>query len=116
MERLANNSIRLFLTLAFVSLAPLTSYSQVTLQVGGGLGVLVPSGDYGGSTIDYYRGTKYGLSSAVNLHGKVRTGFVDFILFGEVDYASLSNREIITAPLCFMCTAGAGASCGGALV
>lgn len=31
------------------------------------------------------------------------------------DYASLSNREIITAPLCFMCTAGAGASCGGAL-
>ncbi len=32
------------------------------------------------------------------------------------DYASLSNREIITAPLCFMCTAGAGASCGGALV
>jgi radical SAM/Cys-rich protein len=32
------------------------------------------------------------------------------------DYTSLSNREIITASLCFMCTAGAGASCGGALV
>lgn len=32
------------------------------------------------------------------------------------DYASLSNREIITAPLCFMCTAGAGASCGGTLI
>jgi radical SAM/Cys-rich protein len=32
------------------------------------------------------------------------------------DYASLSNREIITAPLCFMCTAGAGTSCGGTLV
>ena len=31
------------------------------------------------------------------------------------DYVSLSNREIMTAPLCFMCTAGAGASCGGAL-
>lgn len=31
------------------------------------------------------------------------------------DYTSLSNREIITASLCFMCTAGAGASCGGAL-
>lgn len=31
------------------------------------------------------------------------------------DYTSLSNREIITSPLCFMCTAGAGASCGGAL-
>ena len=32
------------------------------------------------------------------------------------DYTSLSSREIVTAPLCFMCTAGAGASCGGALV
>ncbi len=31
------------------------------------------------------------------------------------DYALLSNREIMTASLCFMCTAGAGASCGGAL-
>jgi len=31
------------------------------------------------------------------------------------DYASLCHREIITSPLCFMCTAGAGASCGGAL-
>jgi len=31
------------------------------------------------------------------------------------DYASLCNREIVTAVLCFMCTAGAGASCGGAL-
>jgi len=32
------------------------------------------------------------------------------------DYAALSGRDIVTAPLCFMCTAGAGASCGGALV
>jgi radical SAM/Cys-rich protein len=32
------------------------------------------------------------------------------------DYTALSSRDIITAPLCFMCTAGAGASCGGALV
>ncbi|MDO8281738.1 MAG: arsenosugar biosynthesis radical SAM protein ArsS [Thermodesulfovibrionia bacterium] len=31
------------------------------------------------------------------------------------DYETLSNRKILTSPLCFMCTAGAGASCGGAL-
>lgn len=31
------------------------------------------------------------------------------------DYAVLANRQIITNPMCFMCTAGAGASCGGAL-
>ena len=31
------------------------------------------------------------------------------------DYEKLCSREILTAPLCFMCTAGAGASCSGAL-
>jgi radical SAM/Cys-rich protein len=31
------------------------------------------------------------------------------------DYGLLSRREILTTPLCFMCTAGAGASCSGAL-
>jgi len=31
------------------------------------------------------------------------------------DYEILSNREIVTTPLCYMCTAGAGASCSGAL-
>jgi radical SAM/Cys-rich protein len=34
----------------------------------------------------------------------------------DFDYAALSNREIVTAPLCYMCTAGAGASCSGAIV
>lgn len=32
------------------------------------------------------------------------------------DYEVLCNRAIFTAPLCFMCTAGAGASCSGSLV
>ena len=31
------------------------------------------------------------------------------------DYEALKNREVLTASLCFMCTAGAGASCSGAL-
>ncbi len=33
----------------------------------------------------------------------------------EWDYSKLKNREIATRTLCFMCTAGAGASCCGAL-
>lgn len=33
----------------------------------------------------------------------------------DFDLAELINREIVTLPLCFMCTAGAGASCSGAL-
>lgn len=31
------------------------------------------------------------------------------------DYKILSTRQIVTNPMCFMCTAGAGASCSGAL-
>jgi radical SAM/Cys-rich protein len=32
------------------------------------------------------------------------------------DYTMLGNREIVTLPLCLMCTAGAGVSCSGTLV
>ncbi|MEW6600010.1 MAG: arsenosugar biosynthesis radical SAM (seleno)protein ArsS [Nitrospirota bacterium] len=34
----------------------------------------------------------------------------------DFNYDSLKKREIVTNAMCFMCTAGAGASCGGALV
>jgi radical SAM/Cys-rich protein len=33
----------------------------------------------------------------------------------DFDYNRLKNREIVTLPMCLMCTAGAGASCSGAL-
>lgn len=33
----------------------------------------------------------------------------------DFDYEALSHREVVSHPLCFMCTAGSGASCGGAL-
>jgi hypothetical protein len=34
----------------------------------------------------------------------------------EVDLAQVEDREILTGNHCFGCTAGAGSSCGGALV
>ncbi len=65
--------------------------AQATLQAGGGIGVVLPQADYGGSTIDYYNGTKYGLGSGFNLHAKGRLGLVGFRLAGEISYSSLSN-------------------------
>lgn len=47
----------------------------------------------------------------INLPVKSRCSTVN-----DFDYTELSKREIVTHPLCFMCTAGAGASCSGALV
>jgi MoaA/NifB/PqqE/SkfB family radical SAM enzyme len=46
----------------------------------------------------------------LNLPVKSECSHVD-----NFDYIVLSNRAIVTSPLCFMCTAGAGASCSGAL-
>jgi hypothetical protein len=34
----------------------------------------------------------------------------------DIDPCSLENREIMTGDHCFGCTAGAGSSCGGAIV
>ncbi len=48
---------------------------------------------------------------ALNLPVKSKCSHID-----DFDYAMLSSRVIVTNPLCFMCTAGAGASCSGALV
>lgn len=78
---------------AVIVLSPGTpsAHAQITLQVGGGLGIVRPMGDYGGSTIDYYRGTKYGLSDGLNLHGKLRLGLIGLTLVGEIDYSSLSS-------------------------
>jgi hypothetical protein len=34
----------------------------------------------------------------------------------DIDPAMVENRKILTGSHCFGCTAGAGSSCGGALV
>jgi hypothetical protein len=66
-------------------------YSQIKLQVGAGGGYLAPTGDYAGSTVDFYNGTKYGMSSGYNFNGKVRVGLLGFDLFGMIEYSSISG-------------------------
>lgn len=67
------------------------SSAQITLQLGGGLGYSVPTGDYGGSVSDFYNGTKYGMKSGINFHGKARVGILFLNAFGEVGYTSFSG-------------------------
>ena len=66
-------------------------YSQVTLQIGGGLGYIAPAGDYSGSTIDFYNGTKYGMSNGFNYHAKARVGLLGLNLFGMIEYSTVSG-------------------------
>ncbi len=78
----------LIICILFLSIA---SYSQITIQAGGGIGFVMPSGDFSGSTIDYYNGTQYGLANGFNLHGKIRVGLLGVGLKGEVGYSDLRN-------------------------
>ncbi|MCW8804104.1 MAG: hypothetical protein OQK57_06870 [Ignavibacteriaceae bacterium] len=66
-------------------------YSQVTLQIGGGLGYISPVGDYGGSTVDFYNGTNYGMSSGFNYHAKARVGLLGLNFFGIIEYSTVSG-------------------------
>lgn len=79
------------IVLAGLVLAAGTMYSQVTFQVGGGLGLVSPTGDMGGTTIDYYNGQKFGLSTGFTLFGKARLGLLGFNIVGELSYSALNN-------------------------
>ena len=79
------------LTALIVIFISSTIFSQITLQVGAGGGYISPTGDYAGSTIDFYNGTKYGMSSGYNFNGKVRVGLLGFNLFGMIEYSSISG-------------------------
>lgn len=81
----------LLLFTALVLLISPQLYSQVTLQIGGGLGYIAPTGDYSGSTIDFYNGTKYGMSSGFNYHAKARVGLLGLNLFGIIEYSTISG-------------------------
>ena len=72
------------------------TYSQIpkpiSVQLGGGVGYVLPGSDYGGTTMDFYSGTKYGLSSGLNIQGKARFALIGVNLVGELNYSSLSNN------------------------
>lgn len=85
-------SIRFLIVLVAVGvLSTIPALAQITLQGGVGLGLAMPSSDYGGSTIEYYQGTKYGLSSGINAHARARIGALGMRLMGEVGYSRFSN-------------------------
>lgn len=84
------NTIVFFSLITF--LASINIYSQISLQIGGGLGYISPAGDYVGSTIDFYNGTKYGMSNGFNYHAKARVGLLGFNLFGIIEYSNISGE------------------------
>ncbi len=62
-----------------------------TVQLGGGGGIAIPTADYGGSTVDFYNGTKYGLSTGSQFHGKFRAGWGDITIITQLDRMVVKN-------------------------
>lgn len=80
------------LTVFVFIVVTITIRSQVNLQIGGGIGYVMSSGDLKGTTVDYYAGTNYGLKNGFNFHAKARVGLLSFIGAGEIGYSFLSNN------------------------
>lgn len=68
-----------------------TSYSQVKFSAGPTVGLTAPMGDYGGTTIDYYYGSKYGLGSGINLGAIFKAKFSSVSARVSAIYSSHSN-------------------------
>lgn len=66
-------------------------FAQIPLKAGAGLGLVIPLSDYGGTTIDYYSGSKYGLSTGFNIHGKIVADLELVSLAAMMEYSYLSN-------------------------
>lgn len=79
------------LILALLIITASVAVAQVKLHAGIGGGIAIPSSDYAGNTLDYYSGTKYGLSTGYNISGKFRVNLLAISLTTTVDYSSFSN-------------------------
>lgn len=91
MNNARQNGLRIAVIALMLTAGAVCLQAQVTLQAGVGGGALLPMAQYGGSTTDFFAGTKYGLATGYDVHGKFRLGLVGFRMFVRVDYASLSN-------------------------
>jgi hypothetical protein len=80
-----------FALIALLAFIMTPSRSQVNLLFGVGIGAILPTSDLGGSTSDFYNGSRYGFNSGPNIQGKAKIGLTGWNLAGEIDYSSLSN-------------------------
>ncbi|NOS83856.1 MAG: porin family protein [Ignavibacteria bacterium] len=81
-------SVKFFVLLMMLSI---TSFSQVGFSLGPSFGVTIPSGDYSGTTIDYYNGAKYGLGTGINFGVIFKANLPVLNIRAAINYSSLSN-------------------------
>lgn len=77
--------------LGFLLLPFHSAHSQVSFSIGPSIGLTVPTGDYGGTTVEYYYGQKYGFSSGVNVGAVVKVNTPIIRVRGAGNFSFLSN-------------------------
>ncbi len=78
------------IVLIFLFVHPIVN-AQVKFSLGPSLGITIPTGDYSGTTLDYYAGTKYGLSSGINFGAVFKAKFPILSLKVSLNYSPLKN-------------------------
>src|ERR1051325_2230322 len=65
--------------------------AQVKFSLGPSVGVTIPSGDYSGTTLEYYSGTKFGLSTGINFGAVFKAKLPVITIKASLNYSSLKN-------------------------
>ncbi len=65
---------------------------QSSFQFGGGGHIMLPVGDYGGSTNDFYLGSKYGAGVGLGFHFKSRFEFAGISWMASMEYSIFKNK------------------------
>ena len=69
-----------------------TTYAQVTIQLGAGVGYVMSRADYAGTSVGFYEGANYGMDNGFNIHAKARVGLLSFIAAGEISYSMMNTN------------------------
>ena len=81
----------IFIIFTVLLFSPSSSFSQLHISLGPAVGYTVPQSDFAGSTSDYYKGTKYGLTGGIDFGAIGRLGLGPFNFNLSVLYTPLSN-------------------------
>lgn len=87
--------IKFLVLIAVVFFMSNTANSQIVkFKLGPMIGLSSPTGDYSGNTMEYYSGTKYGMSSGANFGAIFKTGIGPFNFRVSGSYAPLKNSGV----------------------
>lgn len=82
--------VSIFILFSFV-LADSALCQLVKFKLGPSIGLTLPTADYSGTTIDYYYGTRYGLSQGFSFGGLLKAGIGRISIRASGIYSQLSN-------------------------